>query len=229
MNRPFVFINMAVSVDGKTDTIERRGAAISTRRDKQRVDELRASADAVMVGGRTLLDEDPSLTVKSAGLRAGREARGLPPNPMKVGIVTYPDINLTGRFMTSGPARVVIFTTLQTSRDQIAALRSHGAEVFVLGDTQVDLPRALETLHELGVRRLMVEGGGTLNFTLLRLGLVDELSLFMAPLIFGGASAPTPAAGEGLAREEALALDLLGAETWEDGGLLLRYRPKPLE
>ncbi len=88
MQRPFVFINMAVTADGKTDTVERRGASISSRRDKQRVDGLRAGADAVMVGGRTLLEEDPALTVKSEALRAERAARGLSPNPAKVGIVT---------------------------------------------------------------------------------------------------------------------------------------------
>ena len=229
MNRPFVFINMAATVDGKTDTIERRGATISSQRDKQRVDELRAGADAIMVGGRTLLDEDPALTVKSAALRAGRSARGLPANPTKVGVVTHPEIALEGSFMTAGPARVVIFTTLQTSREQLAALRSHGAEVHILGDTQVDLPRALETLYEEGVRRLMVEGGGTLNFELLRLGLVDELSIYAAPMIFGGASAPTPAAGKDFGREDALTLELLNVEQWEDGGVLLRYRPRPME
>ncbi len=78
----------------------------------------------------------------------------------------------------------------------------------------------------MGIRRLMVEGGGTLNFELLRLGLVDELSLFIAPVIFGGASAPTPAAGEGFARDQALALELVDFDQWEDGGVLLRYRPK---
>ena len=229
MARPFVFINMAVTADGKTDTFERRGAAISSREDKERVDALRAGADAVMVGGRTLLDEDPSLTVKSAERRAQRGRRGVPPNPMKVGIVTRPDIALQGRFMTAGPARVVIFTTLQASREQVAALRSHGAEVHILGDLKVDPIRALEILHELGVRRLMVEGGGTLNFELLRLGLVDELSLYVAPMLFGGVSAPTPAAGEGLGREEALLLDLVDVMRQEDGGVLLRYRPRTLE
>lgn len=227
MPRPFVFINMAVTADGKTDTFERRGAPISSREDKERVDALRAGADAIMVGGRTLLDEDPSLTVKSAERRAARERRGLPPNPMKVGIVTHPDIALQGSFMTAGPARVVIFTTLRASMQQIAALRSHGAEVHILGDSKVDPVRALETLYDLGVRRLMVEGGGTLNFEFLRLGLVDEMTLYIAPMLFGGACAPTPAAGEGLGREEALLLDLVDVRRQEDGGVLLRYRPKP--
>ena len=66
-----------------------------------------------------------------------------------------------------------------------------------------------------------------LNFELLRLGLVDELSLYIAPMIFGGAAAPTPAAGEGLPRDQALPLELVDVEHWEDGGVLLRYRPNP--
>ena len=72
MNRPYVFINVAMTADGKIDTFERKGAAISSQRDKERVDQLRAESDAVMVGGKTLLDEDPKLTVKSEELRAGR-------------------------------------------------------------------------------------------------------------------------------------------------------------
>ena len=92
--RPFTFINVAVTVDGKMDTFERKGAAISSTRDKARVDKLRAESDAVMVGGRTLLDEDPKLTVKSEALRAERVARGLSPNPIKVGIVTKADVQL---------------------------------------------------------------------------------------------------------------------------------------
>jgi 2,5-diamino-6-(ribosylamino)-4(3H)-pyrimidinone 5'-phosphate reductase len=220
---------MAASVDGKVDTYERKGATISSRRDKERVDRLRASADAVMVGGRTLLDEDPGLTVRSEALRSERIERGLPPNPIKAAVVTRADLDAEGDFLTAGPARVVIFTTSQTSKDRLAALASRGAEVFVLGDQKVDLVQALETLHGLGVRRLMVEGGGTLNFELLRLGLVDELTLYIAPLVFGGGSAPTPAAGSGLAREEAIPLELAEVEKWEDGGVLLHYRLRGAE
>ena len=93
MDRPFVFINVAMTADGKIDTFERKGAAISSQHDKERVDRLRAESDAVMVGGRTLLDEDPKLTVKSESLRAERLTRGLSPNPVKVGIVSEANIN----------------------------------------------------------------------------------------------------------------------------------------
>jgi 2,5-diamino-6-(ribosylamino)-4(3H)-pyrimidinone 5'-phosphate reductase len=81
----------------------------------------------------------------------------------------------------------------------------------------------LETLKQIGVERLMVEGGATLNFELLRLGLVDEVTAYVAPLIFGGAAAPTLAGGAGLERNEAIPMMLASAEAWEDGGVLLKY------
>src|SRR5512138_2689768 len=103
MNRPFVFINVAMTADGKIDTFQRQGAAISSERDKERVDRLRAEADAIMVGGKTLLDEDPKLTVKSEELRAARVLRGLPPNPIKVCVVTEAHIRPDSDFLNAGP------------------------------------------------------------------------------------------------------------------------------
>lgn len=224
MNRPFVFINVAMTADGKIDTFQRRGAAISSARDKERVDRLRAEADAVMVGGKTLLDEDPKLTVKSETLRAGRLASGREANPMKVGVVTEARLKPDSNFLNTGPASIVIFTTRSTSKHHVSELKAQGVDVYVDDSEKVNLVWALETLKEIGVERLMVEGGATLNFELLRLGLVDEVTIFMAPMIFGGVNAPTLAAGSGLERGAAIPLQLIDTETWEDGGVLLKYR-----
>ena len=224
MNRPFVFINVAMTTDGKIDTIERRGAAISSQRDKERVDQLRADTDAILVGGRTLLDEDPKLTVKSEVFREERVARGLSPNPMKVGIVTKANIKADSNFLNAGPANIVIFTTHRTSKEHLAQLKARHVDVYVDNADKVDLQGALAVLKELGVERLMVEGGSTLNFELLRLGLVDEVTAYVAPMIFGGESAPTLAAGSGLKRSEAIPLKLVETETWGDGGVLLKYQ-----
>ena len=224
MNRPFVFINVAMTADGKIDTFQRKGAAISSQRDKERVDQLRAESDAVMVGGKTLLVEDPKLTVKSEALRAERVARGLSPNPIKVGVVTKAELGSHSKFLHEGGARVVIFTTQQTSNEQLASLRAQGVEVFVHAGARVDLEQLMRTLPELGIERLMVEGGATLNFELLRLGLVDEVSAYIAPLIFGGEKAPGVVAGSGLERSAALPLKLIHVENWDDGGVLLKYR-----
>jgi 2,5-diamino-6-(ribosylamino)-4(3H)-pyrimidinone 5'-phosphate reductase len=224
MNRPFVFINVAMTADGKIDTVQRKGAAISSPRDKERVDGLRAHTDAIMVGGRTLLDEDPKLTVKSEALRAERVKRGLSPNPMKVGVVTQAHLQADSGFLNAGPANIVIFTTRRTSKRYLSLLTARGVDVYVDESKQVDLQKALATLKDLGVDRLMVEGGGRLNFELIRLGLVDELTAYVAPMIFGGESAPTLATGPGLERSQALPLKLIAAEAWEDGGVILKYQ-----
>src|SRR5512140_3525991 len=139
MNRPYVLLNVASTADGKIDTAERRGAAISSARDKQRVDEMRASVDAVMVGGRTLHDEDPRLTVKSGVLRKEREGRGLPPNPAKVGIASRLLLRPGCRFLAEGPSRIILFTTRRTEQAQLDMLRSLGAQVHVMEGDQVDL------------------------------------------------------------------------------------------
>ncbi|MBI1794719.1 MAG: dihydrofolate reductase family protein [Chloroflexi bacterium] len=229
MDRPYVHINVAATADGKIDTFERKGAAISSARDKERVDRLRAEADAVMVGGRTLRDEDPKLTVKSKILRAERMARGLTENPTKVGVASRLDLKPDSNFLTAGPARIFLFTTPQTDETQRSMLRSLNAEVYTLGAERVDLIAALRVLKENGINRLMVEGGAALNFELMRLGLVDELTIYVAPMIFGGEKAPTTAAGPGLVRSEAVSLKLARVESWDDGGVVLQYKVEMLK
>ena len=224
MNRPYVFINVAMTADGKIDTFERQGSAISSGRDKGRVDQLRANVDAILVGGKTLLEEQPKLTVKSEALRENRVQRGLAPNPIKVGVATVADIPPESDFIKAGPARVVIFTTNQTSKEQLARLKASGVEIFVHTEPRVNLTLMLQTLKKIGVDHLMVEGGGTMNFELMRLGLVDELMIYVAPMIFGGANAPTLADGAGLLLENAMEMKLADIERWDDGGVVLKYK-----
>jgi 2,5-diamino-6-(ribosylamino)-4(3H)-pyrimidinone 5'-phosphate reductase len=243
MTRPFVHVNIAMSADGKIDTVARKGSAISSAADKRRVDELRASVDAVLVGGRTLLEESPKLTVKSADLREARLRKGLPENPAKVGVVSEipsfvgadlrvrpindarPGTLPLQQFLTTGPARKLIYTTSRAASDQIAWLKEAGAEVFLLGSERVDLPAMLESLYCLGIRKLMVEGGGTLIAEFFRLGLVDELTIYIAPKIFGGASAPSLADGPGFLAGQAPGLELVSAGKFDDeGGVLIHYQ-----
>jgi 2,5-diamino-6-(ribosylamino)-4(3H)-pyrimidinone 5'-phosphate reductase len=198
----------------------------------------------VLVGGHTLVDEDPRLTVKSADLRAERLASGLPEHPAKVAVVSHLRLNPSGRFVTAGPARIIVFVpadpALSTrpippergdgaTQAQWAVLRQSGVEIFALGDGRVDLIAAMRKLAELGMRRVLVEGGGSLNFELLRLDLVDELQLFISPVIFGGATAPTLADGAGLASEAAVRLKRVDVDVLEDGGVVLRYKVKRRE
>ncbi len=222
--RPRVLVNVAMTADGKIDSAARAGAAVSSAADKERVDRLRAEADAVLVGGRTLLAEDPRLTVHSPRLRARRQAAGRPENPAKVGVASVAEVRPDGRFMTEGPARRLIYTTARTPAEQAARLREAGAEVFVLGEERVDLAAVLASLHAQGIGRLLVEGGSTLIAELFRLDAVDELTLYIAPRVFGGASSPTPAGGPGFPPEQAPGLTLVSVERFDaQGGVLIHY------
>jgi 2,5-diamino-6-(ribosylamino)-4(3H)-pyrimidinone 5'-phosphate reductase len=229
--RPHVLVNMAVTADGKIDTIERRGARISGTADTARVDRLRAAADAVMVGGRTLLREDPRLTVRDAELVAGRLRDGRAPQPTKVGVVTRmgtpggADVSLPSpsHFLEEG-GPVILATTDATDEETRAWLSGRGVEVIVHAAPRVDLVRLLDDLGRRGMAQLMVEGGSTLVAALFELSLVDELQLAVAPLLFGGESAPTPVGGAGWTSKQARPLTLLASEVDADGDVLLRYR-----
>jgi 2,5-diamino-6-(ribosylamino)-4(3H)-pyrimidinone 5'-phosphate reductase len=247
-SRPRILVNVAMSADGKIDSGARKGAVISSIADKRRVDELRASVDAVLVGGRTLLNEDPQLTVKSAELRAERLRKGLPENPARVGVVTdigaafvpFRDNMVSQKrsgqalplqqFLTSSPARVYLFTTRCNEPEVLAYFETAGATVNTMGQERVDLVAVFQSLHEAGIRSVLVEGGGTLIAELFRLGLVDELSIYIAPKIFGGRSAPTLADGPGLFPNQAPDLKLFSVERFDDeDGVLIHYIVKHKE
>ncbi len=217
-----VTVNVAMTLDGKIDNVARQGAKISSDADWERVDQMRAAHDAILVGGNTLLAEDPRLTIKSDALRKARVARGLTPDPAKVGIVSTCTLTTNSRFLSDGDGKIFVFTAERTSPEQLALLRETGAKAFVLGETRVDLVAAFDMLAELGIETVMVEGGGGMIAALLSVGLVDEIHAYIAPLIFGGATAPTLADGEGFLAGVKLALQDL--EKVEDGGILLRYK-----
>jgi 2,5-diamino-6-(ribosylamino)-4(3H)-pyrimidinone 5'-phosphate reductase len=230
--RPFVLANLAMTADGKIDTVERLGARISGPADTARVDRLRAWSDAVMVGGRTLMAEDPRLTVRDAGLSEERVHEGRPAQPAKVGVVSRidrpgaagPSLPYPSRFLADGDTKVIVATTTQTEPAAVRWLEGHGAEVIAHETPRVDLATLVDELGARGIERLLVEGGSTLLEALLRAGLVDELQLSIAPLLFGGESAPTPVGGPGWPLADAIRLALLESDVDEDGDVVLRYR-----
>jgi len=221
MKKPFVFINAAMSIDGKISTVERIQIKISNELDRERVDKLRAESDAILVGMNTVVGDDPKLTVKSEKLRKERLKKGLPENPIKIAVGNLNRMKLSSDFLDYGNAEKIIFTTEKSDKRKAGKLRKK-SEVYVLGETKVNLHRMMEILHEKGIRKLMVEGGGTINFELLRERLVDEIYVAIAPKIFGGKTAPTLADGDGFRADKILNLEFLGLEKLEDV-VVLRY------
>jgi 2,5-diamino-6-(ribosylamino)-4(3H)-pyrimidinone 5'-phosphate reductase len=220
--RPFVFVNVAMSADGKISTRERRQVRISGSADFARVDRIKAESDAIMVGIGTVLADNPSLTVKSPELRAGRRAAGKDEHPIRVVVdsagKTPPDADI----LHKGTGKRIVAVSRRADPQRVAALGEH-ATVVVAGDETVDLAALLAELYRQGVRRLMVEGGGTLIWALFAQGLVDELQTFVGNIVIGGKDAPTPADGAGFLREVDFArLRIIEAERLDDG-LLIRW------
>jgi riboflavin-specific deaminase-like protein len=134
------------------------------------------------------------------------------------------DLKPDGLFMTDGPARRLIYTTHRTPPEQVAHLENAGAQVFFMGERRVDISGVLESLYNLGYRNVLVEGGGTIIAEFFRLGTVDRLTVYIAPRVFGGASAPTLADGPGFLPEQSLALRLESVEKFDEtGGVLVQY------
>jgi 2,5-diamino-6-(ribosylamino)-4(3H)-pyrimidinone 5'-phosphate reductase len=213
-----VVVNAAMSADGKLASRRREQLAISGPDDFDRVDQLRADSDAVMVGVGTVLADDPSLTVDDPDRHADRRDRGEDENPARVvadsRIRTPPDATVL-----NDDAETYLLTSEAAPTDFIEQMEEAGAYVLAAGEDRVDLTTALAKLEGEGVDRLMVEGGGELIYSLFEAGLVDELRVFVGPKILGGRDAPTLADGDGFV-EDFPALALESVEQVDDGVLL---------
>jgi 2,5-diamino-6-(ribosylamino)-4(3H)-pyrimidinone 5'-phosphate reductase len=216
-----VRVNAAMSADGKLSTRHREQVPISGPADFERVDRIRADADAVLVGVGTVLADDPSLTVDDPELRAEREDRGQSPNPARVVADSRARTPNDARILDEAATTYVLVADA-ASADRRRSLEAAGAELVVTGEERVDLPDAFEELAARhGVEELMVEGGGELLFSCFDAGLVDELSVYVGSTIVGGREAPTLVDGKGFgAVEEFVDLDLADVERIDDGVLL---------
>ncbi|MEM3586584.1 MAG: 2,5-diamino-6-(ribosylamino)-4(3H)-pyrimidinone 5'-phosphate reductase [Candidatus Jordarchaeaceae archaeon] len=202
MRRPYVILSAAMSVDGKIVT---RGgdSAFSDEEDWKRVHKLRSEVDAIMVGINTILSDDSKLTSKQ-----GR-------SPIRIVVDSKARTPPNARVITVRPEiQTIIAVTSKAPPERVANLEKKGAKIIVCGEgAQVDLEKLMEKLFELGVRKLMLEGGGNLNWGMLSRGLVDEIRVAVAPVIVGGIDAITLVEGEGVASvSEGINLELVSIE-----------------
>ncbi|RPF34621.1 dihydrofolate reductase family protein [Streptomyces sp. TLI_185] len=187
MPYPYVLLSAAVSLDGYLDDTGPERLLLSSPADFDRVDEVRASVDAILVGAGTIRADNPRLLVNSPERRAARVAAGQPEYPLKVTVSGSGDLDPDANFWHTGGEKLVYTTDKGAGRARTLGL---AADVVPLGP-DLDWRRLLEHLHDArGVRRLMVEGGGTIHTQLLQQGLADELQLVLAPLFVGDPDAP---------------------------------------
>ncbi|MEU5140660.1 MULTISPECIES: dihydrofolate reductase family protein [unclassified Streptomyces] len=218
MPLPHVLLSAAVSLDGYLDDTGPERLLLSSPADFDRVDEVRASADAILVGAGTIRADNPRLLVNSAERRAARVADGRAEYPLKVTVSGSGELDPAARFWHTGGEKVLLTTDDGARRARALGI---GADVVSLGP-DLDWHAALEYLHDRrGVRRLMVEGGGTVHTQLLQQGLADELHLVLAPLFVGDPAAPR-LFGPGAYQGGRLAL--VETRRIEDV-VLMRYRP----
>ena len=185
--RPYTVLSCGVSLDGYLDAGTEERLVLSNEADLERVDRVRAGCDAIHVGAATVRNDDPRLLVRGPGLRAERRARGLPESPMKVTVTEHARLDPAGNFFTTGDGVKLVYCAgpaLGHATCRLGAV----ATVVDAGDP-VDLPWLVEDLHDRGVRRLMVEGGGQVLTQFLTSALADELHLVVAPFFVGTSKA----------------------------------------
>ena len=213
MARPFVYVNMAMTADGKITSAAREYPRFTSDHDRKTMDRLRAEADAVLVGAGTLRADDPPLHVRDPDMKAYRRSLGKPEGLLTVLVTARADIPLGAGFFRdrSGVAGRIVATVDDAPRERLASLEAR-AEVWLVGHGRVDLRELLRRLEARGVERLLVEGGGEMNWAFVREDLVDELYVTVAPALLGGRDAPTLLEGDGLSMQERRRLRLVSVE-----------------
>lgn len=179
-NRPRVVLSAATSIDGKISGAHRTAVRLSSKDDAARVHKLRAQHDAILVGINTVISDDPLLTVRCAKSRA---------NPIRVILDSRARMPLQSQIIqTSDSIKTIIVVSETASKRRISALLQKSAvDVLTMGRQTVDIEKLLKHMTtELGIRSVMVEGGGTINWEFIRKKLFDEIIIAVSPYVLGG-------------------------------------------
>jgi 5-amino-6-(5-phosphoribosylamino)uracil reductase len=185
---PYTLLSCALSIDGYLGSASSRRLELSNDADFDRVDSVRASCDAILVGATTVRNDNPRLLVRSQRRREERTARGLPPSPIKVTVTERVALDPGADFFTAGEIEKLVYCTSRGVGD--ARSRFGPVATVVDGGRRVRMRRLSEDLGTRGVQRLMVEGGGNVHTQFLTDNLVDELQLVVAPFFVGDSRAP---------------------------------------
>jgi riboflavin-specific deaminase-like protein len=195
---PFVFINMAMSTDGKIATANRAVHSFGSARDLEHLYELRATADAVMCGARTVEISNATLGNGGERFRRRRLKRGLAEYPVRIIVSGSGSIDGGAKIFKHRFSPIIVLTTRRAPPRKLRQISRLADELKIFEGREIDFRGALRWLRsKWGVKRLLVEGGGELNDALFRAGLVDEVHVTICPKIFGGRDAPTLADGLG--------------------------------
>lgn len=221
--RPYVLLSVAASIDGYIDDATDERLLLSNDEDFDRVDEVRAGVDAILVGANTIRRDNPRLLVRSDDRRKHRLDAGLTESPIKVTISASGDLDPSSKFFSTGEIDKVVYVPTPAVGKATAAVSA--VSNVVDAGAEVDLAFVLTDLANRGVERLMVEGGGTIHTQFLAAGLANEIHLVVAPFFVGDSSAPRLVSDAQFPQSPSNRMDL--AEVKQIGDVvLLRYLPK---
>jgi len=195
---PFIYLNVATTADGKLAPANRKFVPFGSKRDQQLLLELRAKADAVMAGARTVDLAPVSLGPGPAKYRKMRLGNGLAEYNLRIVVSGSGTLDPCAAIFQKRFSPIIVLTSGRASKKNLDRLREVADEVKVFGKTELDFRAAMHWLRQQWkVKRLLCEGGGELNGALFRAGLVDEVYQTICPFVFGGRHAPTMADGIG--------------------------------
>ena len=189
-SKPFVILNAATSIDGKIAT-KNGDSKLSSSEDLKRVHKLRSQVDAILVGKNTVLKDDPLLTV--------RKVRGT--NPIRIIIDSKGTIPSKAKILqTSKTIPTIIAVSKSISKSNLNKLKKFPVEIIITGTSTVNLKSLLRILYKKKISKILVEGGGTVNWEFIKNNLIDELFITVSPYIIGGSDSISLAEGIGFSK-----------------------------
>lgn len=208
--KPYVILNSAMTLDGKIAT-KTGSSKISGKEDLERVHEIRKETDGIMVGIGTVLADDPRLTVhKIPGKKSD--------NPIRVVVDNKARTPIDFRILNDDAETIIAVSNIcdedNSNCDNDAVLRakelSKKVDVFYSSSNPINLTEFMGYLYSKDIKTLMLEGGSTLNFSMIKENLIDEVRVCIAPMIVGGSEAKTFFDGVGFDfMEDAIQLKLV--------------------
>jgi 2,5-diamino-6-(ribosylamino)-4(3H)-pyrimidinone 5'-phosphate reductase len=212
-----VLINAAMTIDGKIAT-NLGDSKISSKQDLRRLHRLRSSVDAVIIGISTVIADNPKLTVRLVK-RHGT-------TPVRIIVDSIGRIPLDSKILKSASKiNTIVAVTKRASDERVDKIKSAGAIVIVAGTKTVDLKELFFILKKMGFNKILVEGGGELNWSILQLRIVNELMVTVAPRIVGGRTATTLVEGDGYERiSDGIKMELIKVSRQKNGEVVLYYK-----
>lgn len=222
MDKPFVYANLAMTLDGKIASFDRADFSLGSKADRLEMDRLRARADVLIWGGETLRTARHPARVREESLARERVEKGFPPHPANALITKSGDFPDKLPWFESDEIERFIFTAPEGA-SRLEGTRGAGAQIIVLDQANSLARQVLAHLGERGMRNVLIEGGGSLIWEFARY--IEEFHVTLTPWLAGGSDAPTLMDGPGFHSDEFLGLALVEVRR-EGDELFLRYKAK---